>query len=396
MPKLVEHNKCTGCCACVNVCTHNAIYMVEDKEGFVYPQIDNVKCIECGLCEKTCPVINCTESVNTSNPKVYAVWHEIDRTLSSSGGAFSAFARFIISKGGIVYGATFDKNMMLRHTGISSTEDLKKLRGSKYIQSNIKDTFKEVKKYLQEGKDVLYCGTPCQIAGLKSFLKKPYEKLLTLDLVCHGTPSQKIFDSYIDKLQKETNIGNIQEFIFRRLKGWGYSPTVKLESGKEKGLYGTENLYMEAFNASALLRESCYNCPFAKIPRQGDCTLADFWGIGRHGVPFKHDVMQGVSLVLVNNDRGANALNQIQNSFLVERSLEEALIENHNIIHSSICHPQREEIIKAFLDENATLDSINTQYHIVDSSIKGKIKMYASKYGLFNIAKRIYNKYKSL
>ena len=368
MPQLAEYKDCTGCSACANVCAHSAIIMKANQEGFLYPDIDDSLCVQCSLCEQVCPILKVIPTGNTETPKVFAMWHNQDRTVSSSGGAFSALARNVLAQGGKVFGAAFDEDLNLRHISISSTDELSLLRGSKYVQSNIGSTLKEVKKLLIGEKPVLYCGTPCQIAGLKSFLRKPYSNLLTLDLVCHGVPSSKIFQSYLNKLQKELNIEKIQNYEFRRLKGWGFSPSVKIEE-KIKKLYGTDNLYMEAFSASALFRESCYHCPFAKLPREGDCSIADFWGIGRHGIPFKYDVMKGVSLILVNNKQGEDAIKKLQDSFVMERDLKEALIENHNINHPSERHPYRDEVIKDFLSENISLSEINNKYHLVDLSL---------------------------
>lgn len=394
MPNLANKKDCTGCTACINVCAHKAIVMYADSEGFLYPTINESQCVQCGLCEQVCPVLTITESGNTDQPIVYAMWHKHDRVKSSSGGAFSALARLIFSKGGKVYGAAFDENLVLQHVGISSIEELQKLRGSKYLQSNLGDIFKDVKKDLLEERWVLFCGTPCQIAGLKAYLRKSYKNLLTADLVCHGVPSQKIFDSYLMKLCKEIRIETIQNYGFRKLDGWAISPSIKV-NGKDISLYGINSLYMEAFNKNALFRESCYNCKFAKLPRIGDCTIADFWGLGRHSTPFNYDIMKGISLILVNNEKGENAINEIQNSVIVKRDLQEALIENHNITCASERHPNRNEIISSFLDEEKSLSDINKKYHLVKLNFKIIVKIYASKWGVFNIAKRIYNKYKS-
>lgn len=393
MPNLAENKKCTGCSACMNACTHNAIKMRQDQEGFLYPNIECSSCTDCGLCEKVCPVLNPNPSKNLTKPKVFAMWSEQDRMKSSSGGAFSAFARVIISKGGKVFGAAFDGHLNLRHMGISTENELCKLRGSKYIQSDVAETFKGVKDILQEGLPVLYSGTPCQIAGLKAYLRRPYGNLLTVDLVCHGVPSSMVFKSYLSKLQSKKKLCTIESFEFRNLNGWGISASVKTD-GKSYHLYGASNLYMEAFNANALFREACYECPFATFPRQGDCSIGDFWGIGRYGMPFKHDVMKGVSLVLVNNERGESVMREIRNSFVEERSLEETLKENRNISRPSKRNPYRNDVIIDFLDEKMSLSAIDRKYHIVDKSLKGTVKMYTSKLGLSGIVKRIYNKYR--
>lgn len=395
MPKLVSHSICTGCGACNNSCTRNAIKMVNDAEGFLYPEIDASKCIECGCCEKVCPLTNEVTNNNETTPQSYAFWSDSDRIHSSSGGAFSAFARIVLNNGGMVYGAAYDENLKLRHIGISSIDDLRQLRGSKYVQSEIGNIYNEIKQLLRTGKEVLFCGTPCQVAGLKSFLKnKEYNGLLTLDLVCHGVPSNSIFQNYLAKL-RNTKYKNLDGFEFRRRNGWGFAPSVSIE-GKLHPIYGTDNLYMCAFEKSALFRNCCYECKFATFPRQGDCTIADFWGIGRHGIPFRHNVMKGVSLILINNEKGRKYLQSTKNCFIEERSLEEALIENWNIKHPSIKPQQREAIISAFLDRNQTLNTIDKKFHLVDKSLKGIIKSYASKWKVFDIVKWIYNKYKAL
>lgn len=391
MIKLASRTTCTGCSACYNACGRNAISMKADEEGFFFPEIDEKLCVECGQCVKSCPILTVKPNDNEAKPKAYAVWSEADRTASSSGGAFSAFARLVIAKQGLVFGAAFDEHLQCRHISTDSIDGLGQLRGSKYVQSNIGDTFKAVRKGLQEGKYVLFCGTPCQTAGLRAYLKKDYDKLLAIDLACHGVPSQSVFDAYISKMSTRfAGKGTVDGFEFRRRDGWGFAPSISLD-GKFRLLFGRDNLYMAAFDKSMTFRRSCYTCPFAKLPRVGDITLADFWGLGRHGQPFNHNVMKGVSLVLVNNGQGRNFLEQLgKDTFVEERSLEEALIENHNILHPSKLSPQREEVIRAFLSDMSLTD-MDKKYHIVDRSIKGMVKDLATQWHLFTITKYIYN-----
>lgn len=394
MPTLATIEQCTGCSACSNVCTKNAITMKENDEGFLYPIIDSSRCINCGICEKICPITHPT-ALENNNPFVYAFWSKKDRTISSSGGAFSAFARLILHRGGIVFGAVYDDFLSLHHTSTESIEGLKPMRGSKYIQSRIDYIFKDIRIALQKKRWVLFCGTPCQVAGLQSFLRKDYETLITLDLACHGVPSNKIFQSYIKKLYKKYSITSIKQFEFRRMKGWGFAPSFIDDNNKRHRLFGVDALYMEAFNASALFRKSCYNCPYSSIPRIGDCTIADFWGIGRYGQTFKHDVMQGVSLVLVNTTKGERAFKELNDVFYEQRTLEEALKENSNLHKPSLLNPQRDNIVAAFLNPFRSLKSIDKEFHLVDHSIKSTLKNQADKIGLFDIVKRIYNLYKS-
>ena len=400
MPRLATHNDCTGCMACYNACPKQAIDIVEDNEGFLQPQINTRKCIDCKLCEKSCPILSPLESRKSDKPKAYAAWHEEDRCVSSSGGAFSAFARKTIERGGVVFGAAFDEKLYLRHIEVMDVKGLAALRGSKYVQSEIRDTFRKVKGYLKEGREVFFCGTPCQVAGLYSYLSKRYDNLLTADLACHGVPSNGVFQSYLKKLNNRLGIAEgglrIDSFEFRRRDGWGLAPSIST-AGNCRPLYGVDALYMEAFDKSAIFRNSCYNCPFAKTPRVGDVTLADFWGLGRHGKKFKHDVTKGVSLILVNTEKGQKALSALdKDTFVEERTLEEALIENHNLKGSSSCHFNRNEIIEAFLDKQTSLEDIDRKFHLVDRSLKGQIKMWSLKLGLFERVKVFYNWYKAL
>lgn len=391
MIKLASKEKCTGCAACYNACGRNAISMAADEEGFLFPVIDGKQCVECGLCIKSCRVLSEKPNENTEKPKAFAVWSDADRTVSSSGGAFSAFSRLILVNKGLVFGAAFDERLQCQHKAVDNVEGLGQLRGSKYVQSFIGDTFKQVKEALRQDRCVLYCGTPCQIAGLKTYLRKDYDKLLLVDLACHGVPSQAVFDAYIAKISTRfAGKGIVDGFEFRRRDGWGKATSVSL-GGKFRSLFGKDNLYMAAFDNSMTFRRSCYSCPFAKLPRVGDVTLADFWGLGRHGKPFKHNVMKGVSLVLVNNEKGERFMSQLGDGvFVEERTLDEALIENHNIQHPSTLNPQRDNVIKAFL-ARMSLDEIDAKYHVVDRSLKGMVKDMATKWHLFTAVKYAYN-----
>lgn len=394
MPQLANEFKCTGCAACVNSCNYHAITMHADSEGFIMPVIDKNKCVECKLCEKTCPVISLRTNENAITPKTYAMWSNPDRIVSSSGGAFSAFARVVFAKGGVVFGAALDQNLICKHMEAHNLEELVPIRGSKYVQSEIGDTFCKVKECLKQNKWVLYTGTPCQIAGLYSFLRKPYDKLVTLDLACHGVPSNKIFQAYLQKLKNyRSDFIGLDGYEFRKRDGWGKAPFIKVGSNL-KPIYDTAALYMCAFDRAAIFRNCCYDCQYAKMPRIGDCSIADFWGLGRYGVPFKHNVLKGVSLVFANNEKGVSLILEMKDVFIEERTLEEALIENHNLNFPSKRDSLRDEIIKAFLDENKTLSDIDKEFNIVDHTLKSRIKKYASKFHLFDFVKSIYNFYK--
>lgn len=393
MPILAHPKDCTGCAACMNSCSHSAIQMNADEEGFLMPTVDMNKCVECKLCEKSCPVITAVSYDYSYVPKAYAAWNEIDRCVSSSGGAFSSFARYTLKKGGVVFGAAFDDTLHCRHIEATSIEELDVLRGSKYVQSEIGLTYKRVKELLKQDKYVLFCGTPCQVIGLKSYLRKDYDKLFTLDLTCHGVPSDAVFQAYKKKISTRF-AGFVDGFEFRRRDGWGFAPSISLD-GKFRSLFGVNALYMSAFDKSALFRQCCYHCHYANTDRVGDCSLADFWGLGRYGKPFKHNVLKGVSLVLINNSKGESVFNNLDDTFKEERSLEEALIENHNLKMPSSKNPKRDLIIRAFLNPNKSLSDIDKEFNLVDHSLKSMVKDMASKWGVFDMVKRIYNYIKS-
>ena len=340
----------------------------------------------------SCPVITPLKTLGLPTPKTFALISEQDKTLSSSGGAFSAFARMTLEECGVVYGAAFDKELHCHHIEIQNIKDLRSLRGSKYVQSEIGTTFKRIKEHLKNNRKVLFCGTPCQVAGVKKFLRKPYPNLLTLDLICHGVSSDMVFQGYLKKFSSRF-AAFPAGYEFRDRDGWGKAPSVSV-CGKFHRIYGVDALYMEAFNASAIFRKCCYSCPYSGLPRVGDCTLGDFWGIGRYGKPFKHDTMKGVSLVLANTEAGEAAMRQLKDCYIEERTLEEALIENHNLNEPSTLNPNRDNIIRDFLNPMMTSKDIDRKYKLVDHSLKATVKNVASRLGLFSIVKRIYNWYK--
>jgi len=328
---LADPKKCTGCSACRNVCSRNAIAMVRDREGFLVPSIDDTKCIKCGLCSRKCPIIN-PPIIRDASPKAYALISKQDRTISSSGGAFSAFARIVLSQNGIVFGASMDSKFHCRHIEVDNLGDLSKLRGSKYVQSELGDSFARVKECLTSGKTVLFSGTPCQVAGLYAYLGQRYEgQLITLDLVCHGVPSQQAFTSYINKLEREKN-NQVTAFNFRKYDSWSIVPSIQYEEGNWQRLNLWENAYMNSFFRGLIFRESCYSCNYCTLSRVGTYTIADFWGIGAKGIPFNMNISKGVSLVLDNYCQINTHIEQIKElAFVEERPLEEAIAEQHNL-----------------------------------------------------------------
>ncbi|MBR4920425.1 MAG: Coenzyme F420 hydrogenase/dehydrogenase, beta subunit C-terminal domain [Prevotella sp.] len=399
MPLLASHYSCTGCFTCANLCGKGAITMFADDEGFLMPQIDASRCMECGLCENKCPVLNPLNS-NHKNQKAYAIINYADRKNSSSGGAFSLFARYVLAHKGVVFGATIDETFQVFHTKIDNVDDLDKLRSSKYVQSVIGDCYEEVKRELRSGKKVLFTGTPCQVAGLYAFLgKRGEDNLITLDLVCHGVPNHNVFNAYLEKLKASIRLNNgngiVTGFRFRKLDSWDYRPAVKFAETKWQLLEQEDNAYMSAFFKGLIYRESCFRCQYANLNRVGDFTIADFWGIGRHGIPFKKNVSSGVSLVLDNSGKMKNILNELEkHAYIEERELREALIENENL-KSPVERPKfRDSAVKDFLDENFSLLDYSIKYKLLK---KENVKYYVNKYlkniiytlGLYNVYKTI-------
>ena len=325
MIELCGPKECTGCWACINVCPEDCINMYVDFEGFVQPQIDHDRCISCELCQKTCPVLEPFQVGKNAHQKVFAAWNldESIRMKSSSGGMFSVLADYVLDKNGVVFGATFDQGMKVRHIGIDSKEKLSSLRVSKYVQSDIGYVYRETKAILEQGRLVLFTGTPCQIDGLKRFLNGKFSKqLITVDFVCHGVPSQKSFDSYFEKLTKTHP--EIEEFSFRNTQGWHPPRSTVRFKGKTKLLNRSNNVFFRLFLRGYMIRESCYQCQYATTSRIGDITLADFWGLGTEK-PFIHDTSKGVNLLIINNSKGQQLIDEVKhNCFLEERTLHEA------------------------------------------------------------------------
>lgn len=332
-------DKCTQCLACKSICPKGCISMQEVKDGFSIPIIDKDKCIECGLCIKACHRLSLVVGYHTPR-KTYACWTKnmTDRKRSSSGGAFSVLARKILGEGGFVYGASMCEDLQVRHKRIETEADIILLQGSKYVQSYMGDTYKDVKAQLCDGRKVLFTGTPCQVGGLLTYLHRYYDNLYTCDVVCHGVPSQKAFDIYINRIGLR---GKCKHFSFRFTEGWGFQLSCLLESpAKFKILYKKlispkNSYYLRAFTKGLMFSEACYACAYARPERVSDITLADYWGLGAVR-PFNYPTHNGISLLLVNSDKAFSLLNGCPDLFFEERPFEEAVKGNHNLSHTSV------------------------------------------------------------
>lgn len=317
---LKNESNCVGCGACSQICPKNCIEMKKNEHGFLVPIVDKKKCIECGACINSCPM---ARKLNLNKCLYgYAAISKSKKILnrSTSGGVFSEICDWIINRNGIVYGASWDNNLNVNHIRISKIEDVEKLNQSKYIQSNINDTYKLTKQDLDNDILVLFSGTACQIAGLKSFLKKDYENLYTVEVVCHGTPSQGLFDKYILWLEKKYN-KKIIKFSFRNKEkhktGEHFMFNILFEDKTQKYLYANEDPYYFSFLSSKILRKSCYNCKFKDTKRISDFTLGDFWGIEKYLKTFP--ARNGVSAVLVNSEKAMILYEQIKENLISEQ-----------------------------------------------------------------------------
>lgn len=344
MIEIIDKSKCCGCEACRSVCPKKCISMKVDKEGFLYPKVELSQCIDCKLCEKVCPVLHPVYS--KKEPVVYAgINNDVNiRLQSSSGGIFTLMAEHIIQNRGVVFGACFDEQWNVVHSYTETKEELSRFRGSKYVQSHIGDSFLQAKRFLDEGRLVLFSGTPCQIAGLKNFLRKPYQNLFTVDLVCHGVPSPKVWKKYLQEsvcdaynIKKQSSYyslyDKVENISFRsKENGWkGFCMSIIYKNGGKRVIPFFKDTYMNAFLSNLLLRPSCYICPAKFHHVQSDISLADFWGVDRLHPEIDDD--KGCGLVLVNNEHALALLKNLDCQ-LYEQKLEMVAAFNPSIEHS--------------------------------------------------------------
>ncbi len=321
MISLKSKYDCCGCSACVQACPKQCITMLPDSEGFLYPQIDYNQCINCCRCESACPIINIQEENQPIATFAAKNKNEGIRFKSSSGGIFTLIAENTITNGGIVFGAKFNEKWEVVHDYTETIDGISAFRGSKYVQSQIGGNYKKAKKFLEEGREVLFSGTPCQIAGLHRFLNKKYDNLLTIDIICHGVPSPMIWQKYIHQYQQQNPIANIS---FRdKTNGWkNYEFLLCNDNDNDNETVFREkrhqNIYMNLFLSDLCLRPSCQQCPGKSGRSHSDITIADFWGVEQLYPEFDDD--KGTNLVLVNSGKGDNLFkslncNKIQVNF---------------------------------------------------------------------------------
>lgn len=356
-----DKKDCCGCGACMNICPKNAITMEPDQDGFIYPVINSDLCIACGACKKACNYQNDHELNEPKKAFAAVNKNEKQLMLSASGGVFSAIAIKILKEGGVVFGATlsFDNGYANpHHIGIEAIDDLPKLQGSKYVQSKIGDTYRQAKRYLLEGRKVLFSGTPCQIDGLYGYLKKDYDGLITVDVICHGVPNDILFNEYLQVEKKKRAAKSITGYAFRdKRKGWGMNSRIDYvkKDGLEKSDFIPARLtsYNTFFLDGDIYRENCYSCIYAKRSRPSDLTIGDYWGIeiehpellGKDSL----DESKGISCVLANNEKGLNICEYTEDILQLYRSeFNKISHKNEQLNQPSAKGKEREKIFEIY------------------------------------------------
>lgn len=357
MPNLASKEYCTGCTACASVCPKGCIAMASDENGFLCPVIDADQCVSCGLCEKVCPVVNPLK-VAVNMPKAYAAYStdEAVRMQSSSGGVFTEIAKAVLADSGAVYGAAYNEQFEVVHICAESENDLARLRGAKYAQSDLRGVFANVKTKLEQGRRVLFSGTPCQAGGLKAYLRRDYDNLITVDFVCHSVPSPMAWREYVRYRAAKDSGGNLPEIINLRSKqtGWShyqYSNLFTYADGHAHADKSSESLYMKLFVGGYINRESCAYCQFKGYRRISDLTIGDFWGIWDIAPEMDDD--KGTSVVLVQTRRGAALLERIADQLILKPvTMEEASRQNQAMLKTSQPNTRRVAALKTALERD--------------------------------------------
>ncbi len=364
---LCKKEQCTGCCACMNICPKDAITMHPDEFGCVFPEINLNKCVNCGVCEKICPVLSKCELNNVKD--CYAVWHRERETVknSASAGLVTALADTVIKNDGVVFGTHYQKNNLI----FDYADNLQKVRsfqGSKYVQADVGYSYRKIKEFLVQKRQVLFVGTPCQIAGLKNYLQNEYSNLFTVDLICHGVASQNYLNEYLHK-----KIGNksYNKVLFRGPEG------EKTAVYYDKELIYLKNksadLFFSAYAKSLINRENCYACQYADTIRTGDITAGDFWGINRQNLNNDASGVPYISLALINTLKGEQLFELAKDSLIVEkRDIHEALVHNKQLCTPCIRHPERNIFLKKYLQKGfvAAVKSTTLYRAVVKAGIR--------------------------
>lgn len=366
-----DKSECCGCSACFNMCPYETILMVADEKGFLYPQVQMERCIDCGLCERVCAFKNKIYEEPKRFPKVYAVKAKDDdvRFESTSGGMFTLLSDLVLNNGGIVYGVAFDENMKALHIRADSKEKRNLCRNSKYSQSDVNTVFSQVKQDLSEGREVLFTGTPCQTDALKTFLiGMNTDKLVLMDIVCHGVLSPKLYRDFIDFIEAKRHKKVVGYKHRAKDSGWGHNEKVFFSDGTAEKNTTLMQVLKAIFYKNSALRDACYNCKYTNFSRPSDITVADFWGIEKCAPDFKDN--KGVSLVLLNTEKGSKYFDRLKDYMeFKEQTIGDACYKNPNLSKPSL--------------SEVDMDLFWQQYH------SNGFSYIAKKYGNYNLKHRV-------
>ncbi len=394
MIQIINKSDCTGCTACKSVCPQKCIEMKSDEEGFLYPVIDKKKCINCGLCEKVCPVKNGEE--RAKKQKGYILNHKNDevRKNSTSGGAFTPIAEFILEKNGVVCGVAFDENFRVVHRFVENKEEIQFFRGSKYVQSDLRDCFEKTKEFLEQGRYVCFSGTPCQVEGLKSFLGKEYDNLITVDVMCHAVPSPLVWKKYFNYIKKyKLKDEEVKKVLFRDKRKYGFKYSMMtLESENKKYSRGVEtDPYLRAFFGDLSDRPSCYHCAFKKQYHESDFTIWDCFIAENFDKNLDDD--KGTSRVLVNSKKGQSIFEEIKEQFHYKEVAVGDLVRNVKEMSHSVEIPAKREAF--FRDMNRMEEKDFFEKYFKDTvkvKCERSIRIILAKTGVYKNIKRLAKK----
>lgn len=383
MINITNKSQCTGCTACQQVCGHKAIGMHFDGYGHSYPVVDTNLCTNCGLCEKVCPMLHKDKiptDTNLNKLKVYAVYNKDAevRSKSTSGGVFSVLSKRILEMGGVVYAARFDEKYHILHDSFSSYDKIAPFRGSKYAQSDLGDTFKSIKKELKD-KPVLFVGTPCQIAGLKSYLLMDYDNLYTCDFICMGISSPVIWEKYLHEKWANYTINKI--FFKDKRDGWhNWKMLINYNNNKEYLVKGGDDPFFYGYLSHLTYRASCFECPFRTCERISDFTIADCWGIDKVHPEF--DDNKGCTTLILQSEKAQVLFDDIKCSLNWEEyDIEDVKKYNPYVVYKIQPHPKREEFYQRYKNDgylkstSIYMENKRTICHKIKCKLKSILKL---------------------
>ena len=380
---ITSKEDCCGCTACANICPKNAINMKEDNEGFLYPVIDKKKCIDCGICKKVCPIFNkTTNDIRKQKGYIFQYQDKEIRRESTSGGFFTAIAEYVIQNKGVVYGVSLDKEFIARHERITNQEDLWKFRNSKYVQSNPNITFKQAKIDLNNGLFVLYSGTACEIEGLKKYLQKDYNNLLTVDVICRSVPSPSLWKKYIEEKKKDKDI----ERVYFREKRYGYKYSNLCMYSKDKLVYNNgidTDPYLRAFFSNIACRPSCYNCKFKERFHKADFTIWDCFDVDNYDESFNDDI--GTTRVLANSQKAQKVFEEISKKHSTKEVEIDRLVNNFYQMFNSIKYNGNREEFFYELNDKECKDVLNKYFpNKINNKFEKYMRLLLIKLGLYS------------